>query len=182
MERADLLFDLYLYKTKYYEEKLFLSSIIELIEKEPECFKRSLLSGHVTGSAWVVNESFSKSILIFHAKLGRWLQPGGHADGNENIPGVAARELQEETGLEKCRLFNESIFDIDIHPIPKYMKIPAHNHFDIRYLFVADDTEEIKSNHESLNVKWWDLDDLEDLVKNDNSMLRLIKKTKTLKI
>ena len=181
MNRFDLLNDLYFYKTRYHEEKLFVSSFIELIEKNPDCFKRSSISGHITGSAWVLNQSFSQSLLIFHAKLGKWLQPGGHADGDENIPVVAEKELYEETGIKKARLFNNSIFDIDIHQIPEYKKIPAHNHFDIRFLFLADDNENITVNHESLRVQWWSLEDLQDSTSFDNSILRMVRKSLKLK-
>jgi 8-oxo-dGTP pyrophosphatase MutT (NUDIX family) len=88
--------------------------------------------GHVTGSAWIVNHDGSKVVLLHHAKLGIWVQPGGHCDGETDVAQVALREAREETGLE-VSLLDEAIFDVDVHRIPEYWNTPEHFHFDIRF-------------------------------------------------
>jgi len=180
MDRTDILLELALYKTNHHEEKLFISSFIELIEKHENCFERNLLSGHITGSAWVLNTTFSKVLLVYHAKLDRWLQPGGHADGDENLKRVAHKELEEETGLMKAELYARTIFDLDIHLIPAHMQTPKHHHFDVRYLFHADEIENIQVSKESKEVKWWDLKKVSDLVNHDRSIMRMVDKSRNL--
>jgi ADP-ribose pyrophosphatase YjhB (NUDIX family) len=180
MDRKDILSELALYKTIYHEEKLFISSFTELIEKHDNCFERSLLSGHITGSAWVLNPTFSKALLVHHANLNRWLQPGGHADGDENLRRVSYKELVEETGLFKAKLHAETIFDLDIHLIPEHKKTPKHHHYDIRYLFLADEIDDIRVSKESKEVKWWELDNISDLVNHDRSIIRLVEKSRNL--
>src|SRR5690606_19041524 len=75
--------------------------------------------GHVTGSAWSVSRDAQRVVLVHHAKLGRWLQPGGHCDGDADVLAVALREAREETGLEVAPR-KPGIFDVDVHSIPEY--------------------------------------------------------------
>lgn len=131
--------------------------------------------GHVTGSAWVVNPEFTKCVLLYHAKLAKWVQPGGHCDGDSDVLNVAQREATEETGLDVIAL-PDGIFDVDIHEIPEYWNTPAHLHFDVRYLFTADPAQRIISNHESRGVRWVALEEAGKL-SGEESILRLIKKT-----
>jgi 8-oxo-dGTP pyrophosphatase MutT (NUDIX family) len=141
----------------------------ELAGKAPE-------HGHVTGSAWIVNPQYTECLLLHHAKLRKWVQPGGHCDGEKDVMNVARREANEETGLIVTTLQDE-IFDVDIHEIPEYWNTPAHLHFDIRYLFVADPAQQIVSNHESRGVRWLSLDEACQL-SGEESILRLVKKTR----
>jgi 8-oxo-dGTP pyrophosphatase MutT (NUDIX family) len=67
----------------------------------------------MTGSAWIVDNTGENILLTHHAKLNRWLQPGGHADGDEDILNVAQREAEEETGL-KCLTLMGILFSISI--------------------------------------------------------------------
>src|SRR5258706_12466368 len=98
--RKTLVRDLQTYSTLFADKEIFKARFLTLLD-HPRCFHRDHLPGHITASAWIVNEDFSKVLLILHAKLGRWLQPGGHADGDENVLSVASREAEEETGLTK---------------------------------------------------------------------------------
>jgi 8-oxo-dGTP pyrophosphatase MutT (NUDIX family) len=131
--------------------------------------------GHVTGSAWIVNPAHTKCLLLHHAKLGKWVQPGGHCDGEADVLNVARREAREETGLVVTAL-QEGIFDVDIHEIPEYWNTPAHLHFDVRYLFAADPEQEIVSNHESRAVRWLSPSKACEL-SGEESIRRLVEKT-----
>ena len=93
--------------------------------------------GHITGSAWVVDIAGNRVLLADHAKLGRWLQPGGHSDGDPDTLAVALREAREESGLD-VRALDDAIFDIDVHRIPARGDEPAHLHFDVRFLVQAE--------------------------------------------
>jgi 8-oxo-dGTP pyrophosphatase MutT (NUDIX family) len=149
------------YQTSYTDEALFIPRFLELL-KQTNCFDRTHLPGHITGSAWIVDPSNTQALLVHHAKLNKWVQPGGHADGDENILQVALREAEEETGLKKLRVVNDTPFDVDIHLIPKRADFPEHFHFDIRYLLEASMSDQIIVSNESHDVKWIALDTLED--------------------
>lgn len=146
--------------------------IIAFVRDEPACAERSHLYGHLTGSAWVVNATRTKALLLHHRKLNRWMQPGGHADGEFDLLSVALREAREESGLTGIEPVTGEIFDVDIHEIPPFKEIPAHYHFDVRFLLYADDEEIPRHNEESNDVKWIDLADLSQYTEEE-SVLRM---------
>lgn len=89
-----------------------------------------------------MNPSFTRALLIHHKKLNSWFQPGGHTEIQDtSLRDTAIRETQEELGINVFQYISESIFDIDIHPIPEKNSEPAHNHYDVRYLIVIDDCD-----------------------------------------
>jgi 8-oxo-dGTP pyrophosphatase MutT (NUDIX family) len=159
------------YQTSYTDEALFIPRFLELL-KQTNCFDRTHLPGHITGSAWIVDPSNTQALLVHHAKLNKWVQPGGHADGDENILQVALREAEEETGLKKLRVVNDTPFDVDIHLIPKRADFPEHFHFDIRYFLEASMRDQIIVSNESHDVKWIALDTLEDY-NQERSVIRM---------
>ncbi len=167
------------YTTPYTNEQPFISRFVELLQGE-RCFFRDYLPGHITGSAWIVNEARTHALLVHHAKLHKWLQPGGHADGDENVQAVALREANEETGLTKLQKLTPGIFDLDIHPIPARNDFPAHLHYDVRYAFTASQNDELLLSDESIAVKWIPLDEIPALSGNNDSILRMIAKTKAI--
>ncbi len=141
------------YFTSDIVEKTFIPLFLDLL-KEDEAYHRSLSFGHLTASAWVISQYRDKVLLIHHKKLDRWLQPGGHADGDENLVAVAEKELVEETGLQSFELFSPEIFDLDIHTIPARKNEPEHDHYDVRFLFRSVNDNDIRPNHEVKEVKW----------------------------
>jgi 8-oxo-dGTP pyrophosphatase MutT (NUDIX family) len=159
------------YTSSYSEEKSFAGQFIELL-KHPKCYQRDYLPGHVTGSAWIIDETQQFVLLTHHAKLNKWLQPGGHSDGDENIYRVALREAQEETGLQHIKLLKEDIFDIDIHTIPARKDFPTHLHFDVRFIFEASQADALILTEESHELQWVALHDLDTFTDN-SSILRM---------
>lgn len=138
----------------------------------PDAYQRTHLPGHITGSAFIVSPDLEKTLLVHHAKLNRWLQPGGHCDGDQDVTRVALREGEEETGLHTLRLSTSAIFDLDIHPIPQRKDFPAHDHYDVRFLVYGDPSEPIVVSEESFDVRWVTLSQLEDYSKEE-SVLRM---------
>ena len=127
------------------------------VKAEARCFERTLVIGHVTGSAWVVDPAGELILLTHHRKLGLWLQLGGHADGDADVLAVARREAEEESGLSVDPLALE-IFDIDIHTIPERVKSsgavePEHEHYDVRFVFRASSVD-FRVSEESLDLAW----------------------------
>lgn len=152
-----------------------MASFLELLE-HPNAFQRDHLPGHITGSSWILDHARHSVLLVHHGTLNKWLQPGGHADGEENVLNVALREAEEETGLKHFRLIQPDIFDLDIHPIPARLSFPDHLHYDVRFLFETDRTEKVIVSDESHDVAWIALDQLSALTENNPSIMRMAKK------
>jgi 8-oxo-dGTP pyrophosphatase MutT (NUDIX family) len=172
-DRQSLVAALRSYKTIYNEEREFIPRFLELLQ-HPDAYQRTHLPGHITGSSWIVNNDGSKVVLVKHAALHKWLQPGGHADGDENVLRVAIREANEETGLTNLTPVAAGLFDIDIHSIParKDLSFPQHDHYDVRFLFQANENDPLKISDESTDLKWIELGDLEKF-NAETSILRL---------
>ena len=117
MHRNELKARLAEYRRRWPEESETVARFEAFVDSDPDCFQRSCRDGHITGSAWIVNTTRERVLLTHHRKLGRWLQPGGHSDGDADTLEVALREAQEESGLD-VRALDEAIFDLDIHLIP----------------------------------------------------------------
>jgi 8-oxo-dGTP pyrophosphatase MutT (NUDIX family) len=173
MDRKVLIQLLENYSSPFKEEQPFKNQFLDLL-KVDNAFQRTHLPGHITGSAWIVNDDASKALLVHHAKLNKWVQPGGHADGDENILAVALREAEEETGLSDFKI-EASIFDIDIHTIPERKDFPEHQHYDIRFLLRADENDLIIVSEESHDVKWIPIDELQNYT-TERSVLRMSEK------
>jgi 8-oxo-dGTP pyrophosphatase MutT (NUDIX family) len=153
--------------------------ILRFVRAHDDCFERSLLEGHITGSAWIVNEGRTRCLLTHHRKLERWLQLGGHADGQADVLEVAMREAVEESGLTSLRAVSPAIFDCDVHPIPGRREEPEHFHYDVRFLLEADDAEPLVVSEESKELAWVALDDVRAL-ESDVSVMRMVAKTRPL--
>jgi len=113
----------------------------DLIASVPHPWRRSVLDGHLTASAWVLDRTHTHVAMLHHRKLDRWLRPGGHIDDTDTSwRGAARRELEEETGLTRfvAQADDEDLFDVDVHAIPARKDERAHLHYDLRFLFVAD--------------------------------------------
>lgn len=128
---------------------------------DPQPYGRAGTFGHFTGSALVLSADGTRTLLTHHRKLGRWLQPGGHADGDTDLRRVARREACEETGLPGL-LIEPSIFDLDRHWIPPRGEVPGHWHYDVRFLVRATGSEEYAVSAESNALAWWALADVAD--------------------
>jgi 8-oxo-dGTP pyrophosphatase MutT (NUDIX family) len=138
----------------------------------PDAFERTHIPGHITGSALVVSPDRSMTLLVHHIKLDKWLQPGGHADGDRDVARVALREANEETGHRGLAPVSNNIFDIDIHTIPARRDFPKHDHYDIRYLIEGSPEETIVVSNESHDVKWVGLSEIERYT-TETSILRM---------
>lgn len=147
------------------------TAILDFVASHPDALHRSCLDGHLTGSALVVNHDLERVLLLLHAKLGMWLQPGGHADGEGHLGTVAWQEAVEETGITGLQLVDRAI-DCDVHVIPSRPGEPEHLHLDVRYLLFAPPDATVTGNHESHALRWATLADLDQLA-TDQSLRRL---------
>jgi 8-oxo-dGTP pyrophosphatase MutT (NUDIX family) len=139
--------------------------IVELVGERPDGADRTTRPGHLTGSAFVVDADGGRFVLLHHAKLRRWLQPGGHADGEANLAAVALREATEETGVAGLRV-DPVPLDADVHEVRPPGEDP-HLHLDVRYLVVAPPGAELAGNHESTDLRWVRWDELDRYAPDD---------------
>jgi 8-oxo-dGTP pyrophosphatase MutT (NUDIX family) len=158
-------------------EAAMLADTIGFVESQPDCLLRSCVPGHLTGSAWVVSADRQRTLLTHHRKLDKWLQLGGHADGDPDLLAVALREAQEESGLTSVRPISRELFDVDRHLIPARKTDPAHWHYDLRFIFEADDEERLVVTSESKDLAWVPLSDVARL-NPEESMARMVRKMK----
>ncbi|MFM7063408.1 MAG: NUDIX hydrolase [Actinomycetes bacterium] len=132
---------------------------------------RTTSPGHLTGSAVVVDASGQRVLVLLHTKLRRWLQPGGHADGDHELAGVALREATEETGIDGLEVVLPAV-DLDVHEVDHGDALGTHLHLDLRFLVLAPPGAVVVGNHESQELRWVTLDELEDLA-DEPGLVRL---------
>jgi len=171
------------YERAYPDEGSCVRRIRDLVRQHEDCFERTCLPGHITGSAWIVSSDRQRFLLTHHRKLDRWLQLGGHADGEAAVHEVALKEAREESGMtdfDWCGPVVDGValpIDIDVHTIPPRASEPAHEHHDIRLLLVAQPEQELRISDESLALAWFGWNQLgSDL--EEESLLRMARKAR----
>lgn len=162
------------YRARFPLEAQVVQRFAAFVDAEPRCYERDCWAGHVTGSAWVLDPDCRDALLTHHKKLGRWLQLGGHSDGDSDTLAVAMREALEESGVG-VRALNGDIFDIDIHEIPARGSEPAHFHFDVRFLLGATSRDFVVSA-ESHELAWVPIADMATYT-DEESVLRMARKS-----
>lgn len=147
----------------------------ELLRDPEDPFVRERLAGHFTASAWLVDRSGTRILLTHHRKLGLWLQPGGHADGDRDLARAALREAEEESGLPDLSV-EPGIHDLDRHWIPEYKGVPAHWHYDARYVVRTNGSEAFTVGDESHALAWRDIAEVAGDPAYDASLRRMARK------
>ena len=185
MHRNKLIGDLEAYREQHPREAATADRFLDFVRRHQRCFQRDCLPGHVTASAWLIDPAGSRVLLTHHRKLNRWLQPGGHCDGDPDTLRTALREAAEESGVgvEAC---SEAPLDIDIHAIPARKPFPSHKaaparpaepahfHYDLRYVLRAT-SDEFTVGEESHALAWVGFADLADYTR-EPSILRMLAK------
>lgn len=175
MHRDPLLKLLQAYRLRYPQEAAAVDQYIDFVQAHENCFSRTQLSGHVTGSAWLVNRAGTHVLLTHHRKLNIWVQLGGHADGQTDILAAARREAIEESGIESLATLSAALFNIDIHPIPERGDEPAHLHYDATFTFQATDSDDFVVSEESHALEWVEVSRLAEKT-SEHCLLRMAAK------
>ena len=160
--------------------------ILNFFKNKTNLFTRENETAHFTASSWIVNKNRTKILMVYHNIYDSWSWTGGHADGNENLLEVAICEAIEETGLKKVKVLSNNIFSIEVLTVKNHIKnnknISQHLHLNITFLLEASDEEIlcIKADENS-GVKWVDINDVENISKEENMKLIYNKLNKKLK-
>jgi len=161
------------------EETWYKEKMLQFLDSYENCFQRSLAIGHFTASAWLESQDGRSALLLHHAKLDIWVQPGGHADGDHDLLAVAIKEAQEESGIFGIVSVSDQIFDIDMHRIPANSKEAEHDHYDVRFLLKVVTDEQFVQNRESKAMQWIDKH-TNQFPTQERSVVRMFEKWKNL--
>lgn len=139
--------------------------ILGFLSRNRDAFFRSCLAAHMTASAWIVNPTRDKALMVYHRIFDSWAWTGGHADGEEDLLAVALREAREETGIKAPRPLSRDIFSLEILTVDGHEKrgeyVPSHLHMNLSYLLEADESEKLRAREdENSGVAWFGLEEL----------------------
>ena len=164
------------YRRLHPEEAATVDLFGAFVSAHADAADRALQVGHLTGAAWLVDRAGERVLLTHHRKLDRWLQLGGHADGDADLVRVALREAEEESGLSDLEI-DAVVFDLDRHEIPARGAEPAHWHYDFRFVVHARGSESFALSDESNALAWWPIAQVaEQATVFDESMRRMARK------
>ena len=172
LESARALLEAYLPRDE--QQARFRREMLAFLDEHPrDAHLRSCEPGHLTASALLLDASRERALLTQHKKLNRWLQLGGHCDGDSNLAAVALREAREESGIEDL-VIDPRLIDLDIHVIPARADEPEHLHLDARFLVHAPQAALALASSESHRLAWISAADLRAL-HVDDSVRRLFR-------
>lgn len=161
------------------KDRLHQARLVEFVQGNARCFERSEPLGHITASAWIADWTGQRVLLSHHRKLNKWIQLGGHADGDRDILGVALREAREESGIDDIRPLSRALFDLDIHAIPAIGNDMEHLHYDLRFALEIPEPRAFSVSSESLDLRWIEIEKLHEITKEE-SILRMREKWRAL--
>ena len=154
---------------------------IKLIVKAEEIFGDILTRDnkfcHLTSSAFIINRSHTKVLCIYHNIYDSWTWVGGHADGEDDMLYVAEKETREETSLQNFKLIGTEPISVEILSVKSHIRkgkyVSAHQHFNVTYLFEADEKDFIqKLEDENSNVGWLTFEQL--ISKSDEPHMKTV--------
>ena len=145
--------------------------ILAFVDEHPDALYRTCLEGHLTASGLLLDHSGQRALLTLHRKLGRWLQLGGHVDGDGDLAAAALREAIEESGIDGLEV-DPRVLDLDVHAIPERGDEPEHLHLDVRFQLRAPEGARERASGESIELRWVAPDELGEL-EVDDSVKRL---------
>ena len=164
MNRQQLIEEVRNFKSFNEQEERDQKIILEKLETVPDLFLRTNLTEHMTASAWVVNHDRTKLLMAYHRIYDSWSWLGGHADGEEDLRGVALKEVSEESGIQNVTLIRPDILSLEILTVDGHEKkgqyVPSHLHLNITYLIEADDREATHiREEENTGVAWFGIEE-----------------------
>jgi 8-oxo-dGTP pyrophosphatase MutT (NUDIX family) len=158
------------------EQERLRSSYVDLLTTHPDACARFCFPAHLTAGAIVLSDDGEQVLLNLHRKAQRWFAFGGHIEpGDPTLSAAALREGTEESGLP----------DLTVDPVPVHLSLHevgfcdprgAVRHFDVRFLARLGEHAEPVVSDESLDLRWFPVDDVPT---NEPDMLDLIRLART---
>ena len=147
--------------------------ILKYIDMFDDVLTRNNEMIHFTCSGFVLNNTRDKVLMIYHNLYNSWSWPGGHADGESNLLGVAIKEVQEETGVKNVIPLVEDIFVIDVLTVFGHVKkgkyISSHMHISVAFLLEVNENEVLKiKEDENSKVDWLPIETFLDSVTEEH--------------
>lgn len=134
-------------------------AFLGFLAARPDACARSCVPGHLTASALVLDDGGSHALLTLHARIGRWVELGGHCeDDDETLAAAGLREASEESGIDGL-VIETAPLHLGVHPITCSLGVPTR-HFDVRFLLRAPAGAQPVRSSESLDLRWWPVDSL----------------------
>ncbi|MGC6489444.1 MAG: NUDIX hydrolase [Planctomycetota bacterium] len=182
MHRRPLRRLLELYAEAWPREEEVTARFVAFVDGHPDCLLRACAPGHVTASAWILDPDGARALLTHHRKLDKWLQLGGHVDGDPDVAAACLREAREESGMAEFEVLRWSRdelapLDLDVHTIPARGDEAAHLHWDVRFLLRAGAGQEPVVSDESHDLAWVRRDALAAYT-TEESVLRMDRKAR----
>ncbi|MFN7669997.1 MAG: NUDIX hydrolase [Planctomycetota bacterium] len=166
-------------------EQALAARFIGFAKAHADCLLRTCRPGHITASAWIVDASGERALLTHHRKLGRWLQLGGHVDGERHVERAALREAVEESGMATFEFATWTgalvPLDLDVHAIPARGDEPEHLHWDVRFWLRATRGQQLAISEESNDLRWFTPAEV-SAVTGEDSVLRMLRKATDLQV
>ena len=134
--------------------------LLECLRREPDVMTRQNPLAHFTASAWIVNPTRTRVLMVYHNIYHSWSWLGGHADGETDLLSVAIREVKEEAGISKVYPVSEEIFSLESLTVDGHVKkgkyVSSHLHLNVTYLLEADPKENVSVKaDENSGVAWF---------------------------
>ena len=146
------------------QEKNDKEMMIHFLLNNADAFDRKNTLAHMTASCFIVNKSLDKVLFCFHNIYQSYSWLGGHADNDKDLLSVAYKEAKEESGLQNIKAYDGNILSLETLCVNGHIKkgkyVSSHIHFNITYLFIADENEELHINEEeNSSLKWFTFSD-----------------------
>jgi 8-oxo-dGTP pyrophosphatase MutT (NUDIX family) len=122
--------------------------------------EKACFPDHLTAGALVLDHDGSRVLLNLHLKAKRWFAFGGHLEAEDStLAGAALREATEESGLRGLVIDPEPVH-LSLHTVDFCNPRGPVRHLDVRFLArLGDDSDPVVSD-ESIDVRWFDVEDL----------------------
>lgn len=134
-------------------------AVLAFLDARADACLRECVPGHITASALVIDHSGTNALLTLHPRIGRWVQLGGHCEpDDETVVAAALREATEESGISGLTI-EPKVAALHVHPLTCSLGTPTR-HLDVQFVVRAPDGAEFTRSDESLDLKWWPLNDL----------------------
>ena len=142
------------------EQELTRAAYVTHLRVHPDGLWRSCFPDHLTAGALVLSHDRTHVLLNLHRKARRWFHFGGHLEpADPTLAGAALREATEESGLRGLAVEADPLH-LSRHSVDFCDPLGRVDHLDVRFLALLGAQSAPVVGEESLDVRWWPVDEL----------------------